>query len=130
VFPWATAPKYLIRDNNSAYGHVLADRVRAMTIRDRPICPGSPWQIGAAERLIGTLRCECLEHAVVFGERHLQRILSASASYYNQTRLHRSPCKDAPLRRAIQRTGNIAAIPILGGLYDQNASIYHSERTG
>jgi transposase InsO family protein len=60
AFPWATAPSYLIRDNDGAYGHVFTSRVKAMGIRDRPISPGSPWQNGMAERLIGTLRRECL----------------------------------------------------------------------
>jgi hypothetical protein len=76
-----------------------------------------------AEGLIGTRRHEFLDRVVVFGERHLQRVLSAYASYYNQTRTHRSLCKDLPLRRAIQRTGDIAAIPILGGLHHQYARI-------
>ena len=88
-----------------------------MGIRDRPISPGSPWQNGIAERLIGTLRRECLDHVAVFGEKHLRRVLSAYASYYNQTRPHRSLEKDAPMRRAVQRIGTIAAIPVLGGLH-------------
>jgi hypothetical protein len=86
AFPWASAPAYLVRDNDRAYGHVFTTRVTAMGIRDRPISPGSPWQNGIAERLIGTLRRECLDHMVVFGEAHLRRILSAYAVYYNQTR--------------------------------------------
>jgi hypothetical protein len=72
--------------NDRAYGHVFTTRVRAMGIRDRPISPGSPWQNGIAERLIGTLRRECRDHMVIFGEPHLRRILSAYAVYYNQTR--------------------------------------------
>jgi transposase InsO family protein len=123
AFPWATAPKYLIRDNDGAYGHVFTGRVRAMGIRDQPISPGSPWQNGIAERLIGTLRRECLDHVVVFGERHLRCVLSAYATYYNQTRPHRSLQKNAPLRRAIQRIGEIAAMPILGGLHHQYVRI-------
>jgi transposase InsO family protein len=113
----ATAPSYLIRDNDGAYGHIFTGRVRAMGIRDRPISPGSPWQNGIAERLIGTLRRECLDHVVIFGERHLRRVLLAYAAYYSQTRPHRSLQKDAPLRRAIQRIGEVAAMPILGGLH-------------
>ena len=61
AFPWASAPAYLIRDNDRAYGHIFTSRVRAMGIRDRPISPGSPWQNGIAERLIGTVRRECLD---------------------------------------------------------------------
>ena len=117
AFPWASAPTYLVRDNDRAYGQVFTGRLAAMGIRDRPINPRSPWQNGIAERLIGTLRRECLDHVVVFGERHLRRVLSAYAAYYNQTRPHRSLQKDAPMRRAVQRIGTIATIPILGGLH-------------
>lgn len=78
-----------------------------MGIRDRPISPGSPWQNGIAERLIGTLRSECLDHVIIFGERHLRCVLTAYAAYYNEARSLR---KDAPLPRAIQRTGVLAAI--------------------
>ena len=116
AFPWASAPTYLVRDNDRAYGQVFTARVAAMGIRDRPISPGSPWQNGIAERLIGTLRRECLDHVIVFGERHLRHVLSAYAVYYNQTRPHRSLQKDAPMRRTVQRVGEIMAIPILGGL--------------
>ena len=123
AFPWASAPAYLVRDNDRAYGHVFTARVRAMGIRDRPITPGSPWQNGIAERLIGTLRRECLDHLVVFGEAHLRRVLSAYAAYYNQTRPHLALQKDAPLRRAIQRIGDVAAIPILAGLHHQYVRI-------
>jgi transposase InsO family protein len=123
AFPWATAPKYLIRDNDRAYGHVFTGRMKAMGIRDRPISPGSPWQNGIAERLIGTLRRESLDHVVVFGERHLRCVLFAYAAYYNQTRPHRSLQKDAPLRRAIERIGEVAVIPILSGLHHRYVRI-------
>jgi len=95
AFPWTTAPKYLIRDDDGAYGHVFTDRIGAMGILDRPIAPRSPWQNGIAERLIGTLRRECLDHVVAFGERHLRCVLLAYPEYYNQTRPHRSIQKDA-----------------------------------
>ena len=77
AFPWETAPAYLVRDNDGAYGPVFKRRVRAMGIRDRPISPRSPWQNPYAERLIGTLRRDCLDHVVIFGARHLQRVLTA-----------------------------------------------------
>ena len=86
AFPWASAPAYLVRDNDRACGHIFTSRVRAMSIRDRPISPRSPWQNGIAERFIGTLRRECLDHMVIFSEMHLRRILSAYAAYYNQVR--------------------------------------------
>jgi transposase InsO family protein len=123
AFPWATAPSYVIRDNDGAYGHVFTGRLKAMGIRDRPISPGSPWQNGIAERLIGSLRRECLDHIIVFGERHLRCVLNAYAAYYNETRPHRSLGKDAPLRRSIQRIGEVAVMPILGGLHHQYVRI-------
>jgi transposase InsO family protein len=123
AFPWASAPKYLIRDNDRAYGQVFAIRVSAMGIRDRPISPGSPWQNGIAERFIGTLRRECLDQVVIFGEAHLRRILLAYAPYYNQARTHLALQKDSPVRRAIQRIGTVAAIPVLGGLHHQYVRI-------
>jgi transposase InsO family protein len=123
ALPWASAPAYLVRDNDRAYGPVFTARVRAMGIRDRPISPGSPWQNGIAERLIGTLRRECLDHMVIFGEAHLRQILSAYAGYYNQARTHLALHKDAPLPRAVQRSGRIVAIPVLAGLHHQYVRI-------
>jgi transposase InsO family protein len=119
AFPWVSVPAYLVRDNDGAYGHVFTRRVRAMGIRDRPISPGSPWQNGYVERLIGTIRRECLDHVLIIGTRHLRRILASYAAYYNQTRTHLALQKDAPLRRSVQRCGQIIAIPILSGLHHQ-----------
>ena len=70
AFPWGEAPRYLIRDRDAVYGAVVTRRLRAMGIRDKPISAGSPWQNGFAERLIGTIRRECVDHLVVFGEAH------------------------------------------------------------
>ena len=123
AFPWASAPAYLVRDNDRAYGHVFTSRVKAMGIRDRPISPGSPWQNGIAERLIGTVRRECLDRILIFGESHLRRVLASYTAYYNQTRTHLALQKDAPLRRAVQRSGAIVAIPILAGLHHQYVRI-------
>jgi transposase InsO family protein len=123
AFPWTSAPSYLVRDNDRAYGHVFTFRVGAMGIRDRPISPGSPWQNGYAERLIGTLRRECLDQVVIFGEAHLRRILSAYAAYYNHVRTHLALQKDAPFHRTAQRSGTIVAIPILAGLHHEYARI-------
>jgi hypothetical protein len=86
AFPWNTAPTYLVRDNDGAYGQVFTTRIRTMGIRDRPISPRSPWQNPYAERLIGTLRRDCLDHVLILGERHLQRVLTLYARYYNETR--------------------------------------------
>jgi transposase InsO family protein len=83
AFPWDEAPGYLIRDRDACYGSVVTKRLATMGIRDHPIAPRSPWQNGHAERLIGSIRRECLDHVVIFGEAHLRRILARYASYYN-----------------------------------------------
>jgi transposase InsO family protein len=88
-----------------------------MGIRDKPTAPASPWQNGFAERLIGSIRRECLDHVIIWGEPHLRRILRSYGNYYNNMRTHRSLNKDAPISRPIQRTGIISSRPILGGLH-------------
>jgi hypothetical protein len=88
-----------------------------MGIRDKPTASASPWQNGFAERLIGSIRRECVDHFVVLGEAHLRRILRAYARYYNDIRTHRSLNKDAPVSRPVQRTGIIRSHAILGGLF-------------
>ena len=117
AFPWNEAPRYLIRDRDRVYGVVVAHRLRAMGIRDRPIALGSPWQNGFAERLIGSIRRECVDHIVVLGEAHLRRILGEYAAYYNECRTHRSLDKDAPVSRPVQRMGSIRTHALLGGLH-------------
>jgi transposase InsO family protein len=117
AFPWDEAPRYLIRDRDRIYGGIVTRRIRAMGIRDKPTAPASPWQNGFAERLIGSIRRECVDHFVVLGEAHLRRILRAYAGYYNNIRTHRSLDKDAPVSRSIQRIGIISSRPILGGLH-------------
>jgi hypothetical protein len=113
AFPWEEAPR-LLRDRDAVYGAVVTRRLRAMGIRDKPISAGSPWQNGFAERLIGTIRRECVDHLVVFGEAHLRRVLIKFAAYYNECRIHRSLNKDAPFHRAIERLGAITTRPVLG----------------
>ena len=117
AFPWDGAARYMIRDRDRIYGTVVTRRLRAMGIRDKPIAPASPWQNGFAERLIGSIRRECLDHIIVFGEAHLRRILKSYADYYNSVRTHRSLHKDAPISRPIHQTGIIRSQPILGGLH-------------
>jgi len=117
AFPWDDAPQYLMRDRDRIYGTIVTRRLRAMGIRDKPIAPASPWQNGFAERLIGSIRRECVDHFVVLGEAHLRRILRAYARYYNDIRTHWFLDKDAPVPRPIQRTGIISSHAILGGLH-------------
>jgi transposase InsO family protein len=117
AFPWDEAPRYLVRDRDRIYGTVVARRLRAMGIRDKPTASASPWQNGFAERLIGSIRRECVDHIIVLGEAHLRRILRSYACYYNDIRTHRSLDKDAPVSRPVQRTGIISSHTILGGLH-------------
>src|ERR1035438_2624269 len=117
AFPWDDAPRYLIRDRDRIYGAIVTRRLRAMGIRDKPTAPASPWQNGFAERLIGSIRRECVDHFIVLGEAHLRRILKSYADYYNGVRTHRSLNKDAPVSRQFQLTGSIKSLAILGGLH-------------
>jgi transposase InsO family protein len=117
AFPWDEAPRYLIRDRDRIYGSIVTRRMRAMGIRDKPTAPASPWQNGFAERLIGSIRRECVDHFVVLGEAHLRRILRTYMRYYNRIRTHRSLDKDAPVSRPVQWTGIINSHAILGGLH-------------
>src|SRR5258705_7973122 len=117
AFPWDGAPGYMIRDRDRIYGVVVTRRLRAMGIRDKPIAAASPWQNGFAERLIGSIRRECLDHIIVSGEAHLRRILISYAAYYNSVRTHRSLHKDAPISRPTHQAGMIRSHPILGGLH-------------
>jgi transposase InsO family protein len=117
AFPWDQAPRYLFRDRDKSYGATVRRRLQAMGIRDHPTAPRSPWQNGHVERLIGSIRRESLDHAVVMGEAPLRRTLKAYARYYNEVRTHRSLQKDAPDSRPIQRTGTIYSRPVLGGLH-------------
>jgi transposase InsO family protein len=117
AFPWDEAPQYLIRDRDRIYGTVFTRRLRAMGIRDKPTATASPWQNGFAERLIGSIRREYVDHLIVLGEAHLCRILRAYARYYNDIRTHWSLDKDAPVYRPIQRTGSISSHAVLGGLH-------------
>ena len=117
AFPWNEAPRYLIRDRDRIYGAVVTRRLRAMGTRDKPTAPASPWQNGFAERLIGSIRRECVDHIVVLGETHLRRILRTYARYYNDIRTHWSLNKDAPVSCPVQRTGNIKSHALLGGLH-------------
>jgi transposase InsO family protein len=123
AFPWNEAPDYLIRDRDASYGPAVTRRLAAMGIRDHPTAPRSPWQNGHAERLIGSIRRECLDHVVVFGDTHLRRILADYAGYYNELRTHLSLDKDSPAHRPIQRFGQLATRPILGGLHHQYGRI-------
>jgi transposase InsO family protein len=117
AFPWNEAPRYMIRDRDCICGAVVTRRLRAMGIRDKPISPASPWQNGFVERLIGSIRRECVDHIIVLGEAHLRRILKSYSRYYNAKRTHLALDKDAPVSRPVQRTGVVRSLAILGGLH-------------
>jgi transposase InsO family protein len=113
---WREAPRFIVRDRDSAYGDAFTRRVAAMGIRDRE---RSPWQNGYAERIIGSIRRDCLDHVVVFGKEHLRQLLNSYQKYYNEVRTHLSLRKDAPVPRNVSRIGRVLSVPILGGLHHQ-----------
>ena len=119
AFPDDSAPSYLLRDRDSVYGHVFRQRVKNMGVGEVLTAPQSPWQNPFAERLIGSIRRECLDHVVVLGERHLRRILTAYFAYYHRARTHLSLDKDAPHGRPIERPelGKVIPIREVGGLH-------------
>jgi transposase InsO family protein len=123
AFPWDQAPRYLIRDRDRSYGTILTQRLQTMGIRGRPIALRSPWQNGYVERLICSIRRECLDHVVVLGQEHLRRILTAYNAYYYGVRTHLALGNETALRRPVQSVGPIASVPILGGLHHQYVRI-------
>src|SRR5712672_3061905 len=123
AYGWERTPRFLIRDRDGAYGEVFLRRLRSMGIRDRPTSPRSPWQNGHVERLIGSIRRECVDHIIVVGERHLRHVLLSYMNYYNETRTHLSLDKDTPITRAVAKVGRIIPRSILGGLHHQYVRI-------
>src|SRR5215472_3903764 len=123
AFPWNEAPRYMTRDRDCIYGAVVTRRLRAMGIRDKPIAPASPWQNGFVERLIGSIRRECVDHIIVLSEAHLRRILKFYARYDSETRTHLALDKDAPVSRPVQRAGRTLCRPTLGGLHHEYVRI-------
>jgi transposase InsO family protein len=119
AFPWDTAPRYLLRDRDASYDRYFRSRVEAMGITEVITAPRSPWQNAYVERVIGSIRRECLDHVVIFNERHLRRVLSSYIEYYHRTRTHLALDKDCPDPRPIQprRIGRVLAIPQVGGLH-------------
>jgi putative transposase len=115
------APGYLIRDRDQVYGERFSRQATTLEIREVVIAPRSPWQNAYAERVIGSIRRECLGHVVVIGERHLRRILSKDVDDYNRTRTHLSLSKDAPEHREVQRPnhGRVVEVPHVGGLHHE-----------
>jgi len=125
AFPWETAPRYLLRDRDAVYGVAFSSRVQALGIREVKAAPRSPWQNPYVERLIGTLRRECLDHVVVLNETHLRRLLRDDLVYYHRVRTHLSLEKDSPEPRPVERPdqGGIVEMPMVGGLHHQSTRL-------
>jgi putative transposase len=119
AFPDDSAPSYLLRDRDSIYGHAFRKRVKGLGINEVQTAPHSPWQNPFAERLVGSIRRECLDHVVVLGERHLRRTLTRYFAYYHEARTHLSLDKDAPDGRSVERPdrGRVISIREVGGLH-------------
>ena len=117
AFPWDRAPRHLIRDRDCAFGEAFKQRLHAMGIRDRPTAPRSPWQNAYVERLIGSIRRDCLDHLIIVDEHHLRKLLRTYAAYYNRLRTHLSFGKDTPLGRPVQSHGVLCRLPQFGGLH-------------
>ncbi len=119
AFPWETTARYVIRDRDRIYGTDFRRRVEGLDLHEVSIAPRSPWQNAYAERFIGSLRRECLDHVIVLNERHLGRMHSDYARYYNRSHTHLALEKDAPERRVVHdgRLGEIIPFPEVGGLH-------------
>jgi putative transposase len=119
AFPWDTAPRYLLRDRDRIFGKEFVDQVKAMGIKQVLSVPRSPWQRAYVERVIGTIRRECLDHVIVFNERSLYRYLRDFLDYYHRSRTHLGLQKDTPESRPTQsaQAGRVISIPEVGGLH-------------
>ena len=122
AFPWDSAPRFLLRDRDSIYGEPFRRAVGNLEIQEVLTAHRCPWQNPYVERLIGTIRRECLDHIIVFNEEHLGRVLRSYFRYYHRWRTHRSLDMDAPEHRPIQEVGEVIQIPEIGGLH------HHYER--
>ncbi len=119
AFPWDNAPRYLQRDRDGAYGQKFCETAKWMDIREVLTAPQSPWQNAYIERLIGSVRRECLDHVIVFHEAGLRRILKDYFEYYEKCRTHLSLEKDAPISRPVEppSLGQVIETPKVGGLH-------------
>ena len=119
AFPERVSARYLLRDRDRIYGDYFRQRVRGLGLQEVLSAPRSPWQNAYVERLIGSVRRECLDHVIVVNEQHLRRILQSYFSYYHRTRTHLSVDKDAPDTRPVQlrAMGPVVEIAEVGGLH-------------
>jgi transposase InsO family protein len=119
AFPEDTAPRFIIRDRDCIFGDQFRRRIQGLGIEEILTAPRSPWQNPYAERLVGSVRRECLDHVIVLGERHLDRILKSYFAYYHRSRTHLSLSKDSPVPRnvCLPTMGEVVALPEVGGLH-------------
>ena len=119
AFPFEEAPRYVIRDRDQIYGEYFRNRVGNMGIEEVVIAARSPWQNPYAERVIGSIRRECLARVIVLNELHLKRILRAYLDYYHHARTHLSLNRNSPLPREVEppAKGPVISIPMVGGLH-------------
>ncbi len=119
AFPWESPPRYLLRDRDAIYGNQFRKRVRSLGMKECPTAPRSPWQNPYAERVIGSIRRECLDHVIVLNERHLKRLLRGYFAYYHQWRTHRSLKMNSPDGRSVHspELGEIIEFPAVNGLH-------------
>ena len=118
VFPWDTAPKYLLRDRDAIYGSQFQKRAQSMGIEEVLSAPRSPWQNAFVERIIGSIRRDCLDHVVVLNDRHLKRILKSYFNYYHHWHTHLSMGMDSPESRSVQS-------PVLGKVVHNQRSVVY-----
>ncbi len=119
AFPWDITPKYLLRDRDGKYGEDFVRRIESLGIKQTLISARSPWQNPYVERMIGSIRRDCLDHTIIFNERHLRRVLKDYTHYYNEYRTHLGLEKDCPEPRAIEFSdqGSIKSKSMVGGLH-------------
>jgi putative transposase len=119
AFPWETAPRFLLRDRDGTFGQDFVAQVAALGISEVLSTPGAPWQRAYIERVIGTIRRECLDHVIVLNERSLRHYLKSFIKYYHRSRTHLGLLKDAPVPRPVHGpdTGRVVALPEVGGLH-------------
>jgi len=122
AFPWDMAPRFLLRDRDRSYGTAFRRRVEAMGITEVVTARRSPWQNAYVERVIGSIRRECLDYVIVFNESHLRRVLSSYVDYYQHTRTHLALAKDCPETRPVHlpERGKVIAFPQVGGLHHRS----------
>ena len=117
AFPWSSALRFLLHDRDAVFDAAFSRTADALGVTEVRTAPRSPWQNPYGERLIGSIRRECLDHTIVFSERHLQRLLRAYVAYYQHTRTHLALAKDTPEPRFVHNDGRVVAIPEVGGLH-------------